>query len=182
MDISLSIGPISHRRNNRVRYGAVPNVKNHPRLKCLDRPYSAINIISGATVAWARYNVTANTAVSAGAQGVQEGVTGAVANANTLTSQPFGTSGAVGVQGIGACSAAGCTATWGAVASGQANPPNELYGLEVDNYAHGTDTNLERIGIQIVAATPDGLGTVNTVGRGLFSRGTVRFTPGSTST
>jgi hypothetical protein len=114
--------------------------------------------------------------VHAGAQGPQEGVLGYVFNANTLTSQPAGTSGAIGVEGVGICSVASATATWGMVAaaydtSAQNNPPHGLIGLEVDNYANGTDASGNRVGILIVAGTPTGSGTVNTVSHGLLFNG-----------
>ncbi len=114
--------------------------------------------------------------VAAGAQGTQIGVLGNVFNANTLTSQPSGSSGAVGIYGIGTCGVAGGTATWGGLAaaydtSGQVNPPNSLVGLEVDVYANGTDSGLQRIGVQIVSGRPGGTGPLNTTGRGIFLGG-----------
>ena len=114
--------------------------------------------------------------VAAGAQGPQAGVLGSIYNSNTLTSQPSGTSGAIGIYGTGTCGVAGGTATWGGVisaydVSGQANPPYPLIGLEVDNYANGTDSSGNRVGIQISAGTPFGTGTVNTVTHGILFGG-----------
>jgi|GEM_PF-6314822 len=114
--------------------------------------------------------------IQGGVQGAQEGIAGIAYNFNTLTSQPDGTSGAVGIQGFGYCAITNCTATWGMTAtgwdlSGQVNPTKALYGMEIDNYAHGTDNNMMRIGLQIVVGTPDGLNPVNVVGRGLFFTG-----------
>ena len=114
--------------------------------------------------------------VAPGAQGPQAGVLGYVANSNTAGSQPGGSSGAIGIYGIGACEVAGATATWGGVIagydnSGQSNPPHPLIGLEIDVYANGTDSGLMRVGLQIVSATP-GSGSTPTVGHGILMGGT----------
>ena len=106
--------------------------------------------------------------VAAGAQGPQEGLTGYVANANTAGSEPSGPSGAIGVQGVGACSVAGCTAIWGGTFSaygfGAANPTNPSIGLEVDNYDVGTDTADERVGIELACGIGPFSGTAPTCG------------------
>ena len=102
----------------------------------------------------------------------QTGVLGESYNGGTHNSQPGGSAGAVGTYGAAYCGVAGCTATWGGViaaydVSGQSNPTNPLIGLEVDNYAHGTDSGLNRVGIQIAAGVPTA-GTINTVGHGIL--------------
>ena len=107
----------------------------------------------------------------------QVGISGVVSNYNTQRSQgdPGGTASAVGTSGVGICQVTACSFTWGGLMaaydlSGQTSAPHVLTGLEVDNYAHG-DGGGNRIGIQIVANTPDGAGTLNTVGHGLLFSG-----------
>lgn len=121
-------------------------------------------------------SIYGQTDIGQGTWSNQAGVYGIVNNSNTQHSQPGSTASAVAVLGAGFCLVAGCSATWGGLAagydtSGQADPANPLYGLEVDNYAHGTDAGQERIGLQIVAGTPDGLGASNVVSHGLLFTG-----------
>lgn len=102
----------------------------------------------------------------------QTGLLGEIFNGGTHNSEPSGSAGAIATYGAAYCGVANCTATWGGVIAGydvsnQSNPPHSLYGLEVDNYAHGTDSAGNRIGIQIVAGIPNA-GTMNTVGHGLL--------------
>lgn len=111
--------------------------------------------------------------VENGVMGPQAGVLGYIVNLNTTNSQPAGSAGTVGGYGIGVCGITSCAATWGGVmatydTSGQANPPHPQLGLEVDNYAHGTDTGQERVGIEVAAGTPTGTGTMNTVTNGVL--------------
>jgi hypothetical protein len=116
------------------------------------------------------------TRVNNGVTSNEAGINGTVDNYNTQGSQPTGTASAVGVNGIGVCEVAGCSATWGALAagydlSGQSDPPNPIYGLEVDNYGHGTDGHNVKIGIQIAAGRPDKTGAANQVGHGIMFTG-----------
>ena len=112
-----------------------------------------------------------------GVWGNQTGVLGYVANGNTQHSQPDGTASAVGTYGIGACSVSNCSATWGGViayydTTGSANPKNPQSGLEVDSYAHGTDGNNVRVGLQVNVGRPDGAGAPNVVTSGLIMSAT----------
>lgn len=105
------------------------------------------------------------------ADGVSSNETAILANiynSNTMNSQPLGSASAVALYGTGNCAVAGCSATWGGVIagydlSGQADAPHSLYGLEIDNYANGTDANGSRIGLQVAAGRPFGTGAINTV-------------------
>jgi len=114
--------------------------------------------------------------VSDGVWGNQAGVMGVIHNSNTQHSQPGSTASAVALYGTGICGVSACTATWGGViaaydTSGQTDPTHPLIGLEVDNYANGTDSSLNRVGLQISAGRPTGNGTVNTVGHGIYFTG-----------
>jgi hypothetical protein len=114
--------------------------------------------------------------IHAGAQGPQAGILGVASNNNTVGSQPGGSAGAIGSYGTGNCIVTGCTATWGGVmaaydTTSQVNPTHPLIGLEVDNYAHGTDASMNRVVLQLVANTPDHAGTLNTVGSGILFNG-----------
>jgi hypothetical protein len=113
--------------------------------------------------------------VSQGTWSNQVGVYGIINNSNTQHSQPLSTASAVGVYGVGVCEIIGCSSTWGGVmaaydVSAQASPPFPLIGLEVDNYANGVGAG-NRVGIQIVAGTPLGTGTVNSVDHGILFAG-----------
>ncbi len=130
--------------------------------------YSTPGILVGEQPAMYAYNE-----VGDGVWGNQSGVLGSIFNANTQDSQPAGTASAVASYGEAICAVSHCSATWGGVmtgydASGQADPPNALYGLEIDNYAVGTDAHGVRVGLQIAAGRPSGTGAPNSVTHGLL--------------
>lgn len=113
------------------------------------------------------------TNIANGTESNETGILGSVYNYNTLASQPGGTASAVAIHGTAWCEVANCSYIWGGVFSayditGQANPPNPMTGLEVNVYAHGTDTGQLRAAILIGIGTPDGLGADPVVSHGIL--------------
>jgi hypothetical protein len=119
--------------------------------------------------------IYADNVIGEGTWSSQVGVIGNVINSNTQHSQPASTASAVGTYGVGVCAVAACSSTWGGVMaaydlSGQTPAINPLIGLEVDNYAHGPGGGI-RVGLQIVADTPDHMGTLNSLDSGILFSG-----------
>lgn len=93
--------------------------------------------------------------IANGVDGNQAGVLAYLFNSNTLNSQPSGTASGVAMYGVGVCVVSGCSATWGGLAAVYGydqtggSPNSYLYGLEVDLYGTGADTNSRRTALLI---------------------------------
>ena len=102
---------------------------------------------TGGTFGYVNSAISANTTVGAGAASFEWAITGVMNNY------------AVGGQNVGVYGQgnkyAGAGPTWGGVfeardKSSNNNPTSGLIGIEVDCFANGTDTNLNRVGIDVV--------------------------------
>jgi hypothetical protein len=101
----------------------------------------------------------------------QVGVIGEAANQNTSGS----TGSAIGVAGLSVCQVVSCTVGWGGLFtmydnSGQSSVPNNLTGVEIDNFGHNQNNGTTTTALAIISGTPDGIGT-HITGQGIVFGG-----------